>query len=81
MIHLAIALASPIDCFCADFCFACVAPAGYSLSVEAWYTFGSSSTISPGLACVITLISSSASSRNSSLVLTCSGLRLNSSSN
>ena len=38
VIHLMIVLASPIDCFCADLCFACIAPAGYSLSVAAWYT-------------------------------------------
>ena len=34
LIHLAAALASPMDRFCAGFCFVCVAPAGYSLSVE-----------------------------------------------
>ena len=39
VIHLAIA-ASPRDCFCVDLCFACVALARYSLSVQAWYTFG-----------------------------------------
>ena len=39
VIHLVIALASPVDCVCAHL-FACVAPAGYSLSVEAWYTIG-----------------------------------------
>ena len=40
VIHLVIALASAIDCFCADSCFACLALSGYSLSLEAWYTFG-----------------------------------------
>ena len=38
VIHLVIA-ASPRDCFCVDLCFACVALARFSLSVQAWYTF------------------------------------------
>ena len=33
-IHFVIVLVSPIGCFCADFCFVCVAPAGYGLSVR-----------------------------------------------
>ena len=40
VIHLVIVSVSPMDCFCADFCFVCVFRLGISLSVEAWYTFG-----------------------------------------
>ena len=82
VIRLVTVLVSPIHCFCGEFAFLALLRLGIAFRLRLGTVhlgLSLNSTISQGLVCVIISPSSSITSRNNSLVLTCFGLRLKSS--